>query len=321
MRQLFISTFVCFSLVFLTSCTREKDNWHENLKNIPEADKKALSDFFAILIKQNEFGFTIFGNKPVSVISYVEPDVNKVLELDNLDVHPILIEKGWKIWQKYIQLFPCNNFLFGKYHSQIYGKIISNIFLINKREIAALLKGNTKIHFSEQENTFSNHSIELLTDFLSKEKMNQVTLGIVLGYGCINSKAFNRRTEISFFYSNNPDILENDRKKLTNESLEMCFLHNIECSKTGPQINLEPSKGFDSIADEFNYLNCHLQLFELEGTALGITSFGTPAFVALNNEPETEKLLENYQITLNKMTNTYKNKLFLEATLEQLIAR
>jgi hypothetical protein len=76
-------------------------NISQILQEISESDRQDLDQFFQLLIKQESMGFTLFGQKPVTVANFVSftydyPHV----------VYCLIFEKGWAAWQR----FPLINF-------------------------------------------------------------------------------------------------------------------------------------------------------------------------------------------------------------------
>lgn len=300
-------------LFFLSSCSKGGEDFQENFSKIKASDRKVLDHFFTILIKQNEFGYTLFGIKPVSIASYFAPNEDNI---NNLSAHSILLEKGWNVWQKYAHLFPSKNFQLGRYEAKLKDSTICNIFILNKIDIRKSLEDNQGV-FSLLDEYHNNEAEKWLQNAFTGAKLSQTALGTLLGYGTKNSQMFERRTETSLFYLNHPNIFAIDREKMSEESQEICFLHGKPAANDDLSI-LEPSKGFSTLVEEFNYINSQMNNFELEGTALGITSFGVPGFVCFAaNQEETQELAQSYQATLRAMIKRYENHPFLETTLEQ----
>ncbi len=310
MKTSFLLSFVL--LIFFSSCSRGKEDFRTQASEIETPDRVVLDNFFSILIKQNEFGYNLFGNKPVSILSY---PVAKQDEINNLTLHPALLDEGWAVWQKYSSLFPSKNFTLFMFESTIRGMVIHHIGIINQEAVRTALKTNQEI-FSSIGN---NLSLDILQIFQGSNPCSLLGLGILYGYGYNNPKLFERRENIALFYLSHPQMFAADRDKMTEESLNICFMLG-ELAESSDSFILEPSENFHTLVEEFNFINSNTETFELDGAALGITPFSGIRFVCFENETEeNNRLRESYEATLNTMIRRYANNSFLEVTLDQWV--
>src|SRR5438445_7931913 len=75
-----------------------KTSSNDILKKIPLQEQKQLSDFFETLILRTPFGYTIFGDKPVSVANFNPiPNSFGLTLINNSD---LILRNGVLVWQK-----------------------------------------------------------------------------------------------------------------------------------------------------------------------------------------------------------------------------
>lgn len=105
----------------------EVNKVNEVLKKIPLNDRDDLEGLFYQLINNNNFGYTLFGDKPVSFASFfnITPWEN-FIELGQCDG---ILWKKWATWEKYRNRFNIQKYLLLKETSNK----TSELFIINKK--------------------------------------------------------------------------------------------------------------------------------------------------------------------------------------------
>lgn len=100
-----IRMFLLLCLIFKVNYNYSEDviNISNVVKKIPQKDQEKLEVFFKTLIINNNFGYTLFGEKPIVFETF-----STSFALDNIS-SPLLSE-GWKTWEKYQHLFPSHQF-------------------------------------------------------------------------------------------------------------------------------------------------------------------------------------------------------------------
>src|SRR5437879_5687581 len=115
---------VLFPMVMpFCQASRNNVHVHSQLQKMPEDDKELLSLFFEALIRLDTFGYTIFGDKPISCTGY-SPNLRGNF------IFPMgaTYYQGGELWNKYLPSFNIKNFMFKSERTED-----SNvIFLINK---------------------------------------------------------------------------------------------------------------------------------------------------------------------------------------------
>jgi len=251
--------------------------------SMPEADRKILERFFLYLIVEDGFGYTLLGNKPVSLSSYRSwrsysnlTDLYSIFTPDNMK-----IRKGWKIWGKYKHYFQNYHYSFWVEQSPwIKNGMI--IVLANKEHLSHVVQMYS-LDFQKVLNTTD------LTRFLDNEKSRPLfkvglkghegLIGTVLGYGRGNAWLFfekqqGKEVKLDFLWE----------KNLTTLSY-----------KTMIREIFSPSRKKD--------LSSHLSY---------------PIFAANLGSKETNCLKKEYHASRKVILDYYDGKDFLEATLSLL---
>ena len=184
-KCLFLYTFLIFLSVSWT---------HPNFDKISTADKEKLESFFNFLIHNSTIGYSLCGEKPVSIETF--PALSRIPSYYAIQIfvkHPgySILWNGIESWQRYSHLFPSNHFVFR------FISAYNTIVLINKRATLRVIEENLDL-FQKFSNS-SQTAIEFLEEVCypkDKEYMirhNMVLLGILLGFGRNNSLAFYER--------------------------------------------------------------------------------------------------------------------------------
>ena len=164
------------------------------LKNIPAEDQEKLSYFFEKLIRQYGFGYTLFGDKPVSLLCWlVVPDQNK--KRPYFTVNREFIE-AYQVWKRHQDKFPSDQYL-----------LADRIFCIDKEYVDLVLI--QKSEFYKKVDAFpdvfplgytmeSFMEDEILENYLNssnQEKSNHhIRMGVLLGYGMENAVEFAKKS-------------------------------------------------------------------------------------------------------------------------------
>ena len=71
------------------------------VQQIPSDDLKIIKSFFQTLLKEEAFGYTIYGTKPISFVMHNRP--RSFWDCGIVDSH---FKQGIECWKKYHHLFP-----------------------------------------------------------------------------------------------------------------------------------------------------------------------------------------------------------------------
>jgi hypothetical protein len=209
------------------------------LGHLSECDKQDLSELFHTLMDQDQFSYTLFGDKPVSLSGDFAITPYQVTLSGALSGGVFL--KKWAIWKRNEVKFSIKNYLFIEEPAfNRRDNTMRFIFFINK---AAFIKTvNYYIHTFREVLGCDLTASELLEKmeqdhkFMNLLNNNEMLLGILLGYGEYNAKLFARRMKL--------------RKFITGKTLPSL-----------PEKIPLPSKGFSSIEEEEDFLNHQLKPF------------------------------------------------------------
>ena len=206
--------------------------------------------------------------------------------LPRLDLHDMLVFKGWETWKKYQHLFPSSRFVFleNREDNRIH------IHLINKE--AFLKKVEEHIDYFAEVLGPDATPQKVLNDCLKANDLVEEALkgncglqGVLFGFGKHNSQLFWKRNQL--------EAAKESRKKL--------LLKVSSVEEEYESINSRLSSFDDSKADDFNPLR-----------------LGLVQCVADCEHPETQELKIEYRKQCKEIISKYKGKDFLEVTLMQI---
>lgn len=307
-----IAKSITFSLLILLSLLVIYQEFKEKSFAIEEQDRNEIEAFFKVLLSKHNFAYTLFGDKPCSLAFYgYHKNIPIDLSLQNFD--NLILTKGLKCWQKYADHFQNSNFLLKHLKDESH---IETIAIINKQALKSTLQKNISLIQTLLNSPISTDELfnKICRDetFLFKVIKSNI-LGILLGYGVKNSLAFEKRVELCQ-QINRLNVLpfNNLCKNLSVNNAYLVNYGNSEQSATLAKV--EPF----AIVQELNMLTQEFDTFDLEGSQFCIEQFLSPSFVAYKNDPETKELMEQYTATRDKLIELYKEKPFLDVTLNQL---
>ncbi len=255
------------------------------IKTIPKEDREALELFFRELIYKEHFGFTLFGNKPISLTGYFDP-----LPTENyLQTHRnTILKNGWTTWKKYRSIFPTSNYLLIE---EAENELIV-ITIINKDALLKTIYEHLDLFQTVLGKTFTPEELlqkvgEPDASLFQLIHQHEGLYGIILGYGKTNAYLYHRRDELNIF--------------------------NSQAAFSLPKS--APSIGFLSLDEEINFLNTKMVGIENNSK---LSLIRLPQFVGLKDHPETIQLRKKYRNIRAQMMVRFLKKNILDITLEQL---
>jgi hypothetical protein len=283
-----------------------------SLSKIPDQDRRYLDQFFQYPLRKSPMGYTLFGNKPISLFEYpnLKSSVNCDLRLS------LYMEKGWKTWTRHEPFFPSKNFVLKKEKEA--GAFHTNtIILINKTQVLSAISQNLDLFTLKLGKEFQPkeflkqicYTEKPLFEFLKEEDL----IGILLGFGRVNGVLFNREHEIAGYLQTKftpPFSCLEEINQLSSKNQKYVRLHSqSEFSKRA-----SPSSSFRSLGEEFNAIINKRGSFEMPGNDEFLNLIGSPHFVDYG---EDAALINSYVKTRRIIRETYEKAPFLEATLIQ----
>lgn len=106
-----IPKFLIWGLLLIASSAQGVPPAVDALQQIPKEDRICLRDFFKGLVGQGSFAMTLFGQKAATCFDY-PPHLLLRMNDQTLQTRFILELKGWRIWEKYKDLFNIKNYIF-----------------------------------------------------------------------------------------------------------------------------------------------------------------------------------------------------------------
>jgi len=299
MKSFFLSIFI-FLIFGLRASV------HDRLQTIPEKDQIVLEQFFRFLLCENEFGYTLFGQKPISItITTFQPSLKQAAER-------MIFEKGWETWAHYRHLFPSDRFVLKR---DIFGDNWNvTISLINKplvyKQVVENLEIFQKFLGADSPETICQKICEGNQSIFDLAHPHpQALVGILLGYGKSNAINFQKESEIFEGLSRQLPPLAPEKTCLSPLGMEFLRAYSQKRYALKTKIPCLPS-----------ILKDLKEIFETRRIFLignyGLEKFDSPKFACWENE-ETQELRKSYAKTRAILREVYKTGSILENTLNQ----
>jgi hypothetical protein len=287
---------LCFYVLSKIKFRTEKEAFVSNgFNKISKNERLILEDFFQLLITTFDFGYVLYGNKPMVMVQYANPLSEDSFLFHTLEPHNLRLRKGIECWKKYCKLFPSKGFVFLFFGDRLKDSFIE-LLLINKaRFIEVVCSYPEKFQSLFGYGCSPSKVLNLISDERANQwftRLNYEQLGLLLGYGARNAYHFQRRAEIHpKFYGGKFTL-----KKLSSK----------------------PSNEYLSIEDERQQIQYRLKPLEDERTLdSGFIAF--PGFLADPCSEETQHLKDTFQKQRMQMINLYRNSSFFEKTMMQYL--
>ena len=308
----------CSLLFFYTIISFNKTNNSNIYYKLNNSEKKSLDFFFRATFDDN-FGYVLFGNKPMALCGY-----NKIHISENHKIKPIYkiaksiyeayypynrkIKKGWDIWRKHQRFFSSEDFII-KSEPNPWNNDYEFIILINKSLFFNTIDQHKDDFYNVLGKSFDAHKLwnqcksgkNLLMDLL---KGHNGLIGTLLGYGRDNAWNYHER-DLLFKKTFPPDSKEEIIKNKC-KIVEYSNILKIFCSE-----DME-------ILDDFFYTTNPFEDRRSEYIAQLPQLLRLPQFVANPDSEETKCLKEIYTQNRKDIIELYENKDFLKITLERL---
>lgn len=266
-----ISTVACllfFGLFFLTSCSeKEKPSiksptFFQEMKKISENDKIWLDKFFQDFFLQSPVIYTLFGSKPMSMMTIVsaseqewidsssqcwqnlqEPEKSQKLQEIREYAQRYDLHINWKKWMHWHQGHPQTNFLFLTHHTD--SEHLFNVYVINTKEVLRTLEKHYALFARKLNMKFDPLGVILdfenpESEFWLKVFSNPLLEGILFDYGKQNASLFsqefgnNEQEKKETIFSARSSL---DAERLSADSVSDTF-------GTGDQISIPPFRSY-----------------------------------------------------------------------------
>ena len=246
--------------------------------------------FFRKVIAQDGVGYTLFGDKPISLTGYFDPIPTENWQRTRGNT---IVKLGWETWKRCYSQSAIRNYLFFEEPSDI-DPALKIVTLVNKRafidtvnahrEIFEQILGG-KVTGQELLAKLENHETGLF-DLL---QYHEGLYGILLGYGKKNAFLFQRRMDLNI-YNPHPKFL----------------LSSGICRKE-----------YDSLEEEISFLKDDLQVVAQNDL---LSPIDLPIFLGIRKSEESIALINQYHVIRKQLNHIFYQKEFLKRVFEQLMA-
>jgi hypothetical protein len=285
-------------IIFLTLmgfCTfasaSQKMDIKEILNEISIDDQNRLERFFRYLVAYENFGYVLFGKKPMALMHLHVVSVQFDKEDSKIWKYNFLLE-DYKAWLKYQHLLPMDNYVLRSYpHKE--DSSFHTILFLKRQRILEVIHDNLSLFKEKLGPSITPEKIlsDLKTKYNILEEVfhgNHDLLGIVLGYGVHNSVQFQKRY-VLFRQNLLPPPYDNETLKKVYE-FNAPVLDSIYFTLTG-----------------FPHDNKKLFFIDL------------PYFAEDAKHPESIQVKENFFADQKLIGEIYSEGKFLEITLRALL--
>lgn len=262
--------------------------------SLSEKENILMEALLQRIVFEENFGYTLFGNKPASLTGYhLKPSLNPLF-FSKSSTFPIL--EAWSILKKNVLCHLKGNYVLLEQIDRIKKPHILMILMINKSRFLETVSEHLDLFCELLGKKITPK--ELLDEVILNQRSlwdilnNDALYGIILGYGKENSLAFKRRLDLgqvfdSYFGEPHPPI----------------------------PFYPKPSKGFQSAEEEFLYFEKQHDVFDIQQSPL--SPLVPPAFITMKNE-KTNELTKEYKETSKQLIAIYARGDFLSITLDRL---
>jgi hypothetical protein len=278
--------------------------------SMPLQEQKRLEAFFEILIKDYNFAFTLFGNKPCSIACYRE----KTVFFDLSFMNATILREGWESWMKVEKDFPSKQFALRKIYYE--NDNLIGVLIINKNAVLEVLRKNYPVFEKTLHISIPPESI--LKNMLENERFLQAVLydsellGILLGYGGRNASSFKQRTELcSWVQELSASPVKVDLAALSPTDQLLVGLSSLDVQIPSSTKTLDLTA-----VEKLNRLTSNVRPFQLPGSDILLEAFQSPLFMSFS-DAETKELEQSYLETRKLVLKEFRNQSTLPVVLNQ----
>lgn len=308
------------------TCFASQQEMLRKLNMLHQEDRDTLEKLFRLLIINYGFGYTLFGDKPMT---FNGAQCSPIwVELAAPNPYIVILREGFEVWNRYKHLFPSENYIFNVRPTELDGTLYHEFYIVNIESIKRLSAKHSTLFppsfssFDESDNPSSNIEqkiLSILNPSISSIEQNTL-MGILFGFGKNNSCLYTMENELALALANASLF----PKKIGNEwdRLDETQKKNILLLAKKP-----PLRGKASVYDGLSvdqlitrYQALHQEWKSLEDLYPSgpLTLVPLPGFIANRQFSETQELYDHYYETQKKLMKILQAPNFLELFLIRL---
>lgn len=277
-----------------------------HLNRISLEERQILEKFFRILLCREEFGYTLFGLKPVSVTHWSEDYGFIQSSLGCGSIESSRLYEGLKVWNKVKHHFPIQKYHLYDRAFVLDGVTYRELIFVNNKELLA-----TKEKYPKLLKDFQIS--DLTSDIQNCDACHHEKMGLLLGYGALNAKIFQKLSDIYLEVSClpiAPIALSPSLNKMDPERVESLKYDRRDRSLKRNQ---------KEVCDDFDSINAiSFGVFSLPKEERVLCSVSVPSFNVDLQSDETEVLQKEYCQCHRRIIALSKETKFLESVLKIL---
>ena len=289
-------------------------NPNEVLKGKPAKlslrDEDVLESFFRHLLTSSSAGFVLFGEKPVCLYNFENEESS--LPGSDSHRHSTEIKEGLRVWGKYHDDKNQKNNIFHKTKNPKKISTFDNEFLIiNRKAFLDVVNKNLllfqyKLGIKVSPEKLLNKLLTPDDDIFTVFKGNQALLGIILGYGTVNSISYERGTNL-IDALHKQEIFPPYQSKLPPTDEE-------ELKESLAELYFPPGFGYHSAREEIEELSSSITNYKKSEDTNASILF---SFSYHKDTDETNQLLAMYDDAYLKIDKALKSDHLVEKMLEK----
>lgn len=181
----------------------EKEIILKKIEKLSFEEKNDLTNLFRFCFHSSAFGYTIFGEKPMSfdAIDLLRPPFENIDSTDKWVLWEYKKTEGWDVWKKHFQDIPLEGFSFISY--PVFNQTeFFHVAIINHKLFLKMVEK----HLSDFQKVLNRkmQPIEILKEYIKCEGIFEIIrnhdglLGILLGYGKENAWKYMQGEKLFF---------------------------------------------------------------------------------------------------------------------------
>ncbi|CDR33763.1 hypothetical protein [Criblamydia sequanensis] len=318
MKLMFMAIFLPWMALGFNEDRPHITNIQNILKHMPIEDRQDLESLFRQLMADGDFGYTLFGDKPLACSDfYVDLELGFLFTQETLNTFANL-HKGWLVWQKYKSLFSSKTFVLLDYVTADYN--IIGFVLYHKPKVETLYDThqplmNEVFGGPDRINSFLVFPTSVLELEVDRPLYYQA-LGLLLGYDEVSVKRFKDKYDLINAFISAPFAIDE-----LNPKNKEAILSGLEDKKFNSfrSHNFREFKVPDKIK-QLNDLSNNLKSIRLTQREEVLSPIKIPKYMGSAQDQEVKSKQKSYDKIREKLVEIYFSEQFLEIILSRLVS-
>lgn len=318
MKLMFMAIFLPWIALGSNEDRQESTSIQNILRHMLSEDRQDLESLFKHLMADGDFGYTLFGDKPLACSDfYVDLELGFLFNQEVLNTFANL-HKGWLVWQKYKSFFPSKTFVLLDYVAAEYS--IIGFVLYHKPKVETIYNAhqllmNEVFGGPDRINSFlvfPTSEWELEVD----RPLYYQALGLLLGYDEASVKRFKDKYDLINAFISAPFAIDG-----LNPKNKEAIISGLDDKKFNSFIshNIREFIVLDKIK-QLNDLSNNLKSIRLTQREEALSPIKIPKYMGSVQDEEVKSKQKSYDKIRDKLVEIYFSEQFLEIILSRLVS-